>query len=179
ATTPFVKLLDFLQGKWLGHPLHPAIVHVPIGLWTVAAAADLAVWGGLWPETLPHLAFYAVGLGVAAALLAIPTGAADWAAIKPEKPAWRLTLYHLVLNLTATVLWTVNFGLRLGTEPAGAVVHGWIVATSLAGAALVWVGGYLGSLLVFDHGIGVARQSKKKWREIAARGGARLPEEKS
>src|SRR5690606_13059817 len=39
-----VKLLDLLHGKWLGHPLHPAIVHVPIGLWTVACVLDVIVW---------------------------------------------------------------------------------------------------------------------------------------
>ena len=27
-----VKLVDILQGKWLGHPLHPAVVHLPLGL---------------------------------------------------------------------------------------------------------------------------------------------------
>jgi len=32
--------------------------------------------------------------------------------------------------------------------------------------------------MVFDHGIGVARASKKRWREMAARGGARLADEK-
>ena len=39
-----MKLLEILQGKWLGHPLHPAIVHVPIGLWTVACQLDVIVW---------------------------------------------------------------------------------------------------------------------------------------
>jgi uncharacterized membrane protein len=32
---------DFFQGKWLGHPLHPAIVHVPTGLWPAALVFDL------------------------------------------------------------------------------------------------------------------------------------------
>ena len=32
------RLLDFLKGNWLKHPLHPIIVHVPI-------------WVGLPPTT--------------------------------------------------------------------------------------------------------------------------------
>ena len=31
-----MSLKDLLQGKWLGHPLHPALVHVPTGLWPAA-----------------------------------------------------------------------------------------------------------------------------------------------
>ena len=26
-------LLDFLKGKWLGHPLHPILAHVPMAMW--------------------------------------------------------------------------------------------------------------------------------------------------
>src|SRR5207237_1206187 len=26
-------LLNFLKGKWLGHPLHPILVHVPMAMW--------------------------------------------------------------------------------------------------------------------------------------------------
>jgi hypothetical protein len=40
------------------------------------------------------------------------------------------------------------------------------------------VSGYLGGLMVYDHGISVARQSKAKWRQLAEAGRARVPEEK-
>ena len=50
----------FLQGKWLGHPLHPAMVHLPTGAWTAygpqlrepvgpihwAGAETATVWSG-------------------------------------------------------------------------------------------------------------------------------------
>ena len=39
-------LKNFLQGKWLGHPLHAALVHVPVGGWLVACALDVSVWVG-------------------------------------------------------------------------------------------------------------------------------------
>jgi len=29
-----------LHGTWLGHPLHPALVAIPIGAWTVAMVLD-------------------------------------------------------------------------------------------------------------------------------------------
>jgi uncharacterized membrane protein len=172
-----VKLVDFLQGKWLGHPLHPAIVHVPIGAWIAACVLDMLAFTRWSQPALTRLAFYCVALGLAVVLAAVPTGLAEWAAIKKEKPAWRLALYHLILNVLATAAWAVNFALRLRTLDTVEPISPSIVFTSIAGTVLVLFGGYLGSLLVFDHGIAVARLSKKKWRAVAARGGARLPEE--
>ena len=31
-----------LHGVWLGHPLHPALVAVPLGAWTTAVSLDVA-----------------------------------------------------------------------------------------------------------------------------------------
>jgi uncharacterized membrane protein len=174
-----VKLVDVLQGKWLGHPLHPAIVHVPIGGWLAACALDLIALAGGRSPALGQLTLWLVGVGLIAALAAVPPGLADWSAIKKEKPAWKIGLYHMLLNLLATLIWAVNFGLRwTHRSEASAATAMPVVVTSLTGTLLVLISAYLGSLMVFDHGIGVARTSKKKWRQVAARAGARLPDEK-
>lgn len=175
-----MKLVEFLQGKWLSHPLHPAIVHVPVGAWTIACALDVITWFN-GNQFLMGMAFWCVGFGLAGALLAVPPGVADWSAIKKEKPAWKLGLYHMVLNLVAALVWAANLGLRY-TEVSRAkdVVPETTVAvlgTSVVGTVLLLVSAYLGTLMVSDHGIGVARTSKKKWRKIAQRGGAHVPEE--
>jgi uncharacterized membrane protein len=172
-----VKLFDFLQGKWLGHPLHPALVHIPLGLWLLAAIFDSLIMLEIGVAVLTRLSLYCVIGGLAGAFLAVPTGVADWAPIKKEKPAWRLGLIHMLLNMVAIFVWASNFGLRLETldDPPG--ISRPILITSLLGAALLLVSGYIGSLMVFDKGVSVARLSKKKWRPIAARAGSRLPEE--
>jgi uncharacterized membrane protein len=172
-----MKPIEFLQGKWLGHPLHPAIVHVPIGAWLAACVLDVIVRGGTQNEGLARLSMYLVAIGLLTALLAVPAGVADWAGIKKEKPAWKLGLYHMLLNLLAALVWAGNFGLRVGTLDSPEPVTAPVLVTSILGTLLLLAGGYLGMLLVFDHGVSVARQSKKKWRAIAARGGARLPPE--
>lgn len=170
-----MKLIEILQGKWLGHPLHAALVHVPVGGWLVAAALDVVIAAGWSAQpVLPKLAFYAVGLGLLGAVIAAITGIAEWLAIKPGKPAKKLGVYHMILNLAAAVLFGVNFALRLENETA---VTGAVLGTSISGALLVIVGAYIGSLIVFDQGIGVARYSKKEWRSRALRGGSRVPEE--
>lgn len=34
------EVRNLLHGKWLGHPVHPLLVHAPIGAWTVALLLD-------------------------------------------------------------------------------------------------------------------------------------------
>ena len=36
------KLRDVLHGVWLGHPLHPMLVQVPVGAWLSASVLDFA-----------------------------------------------------------------------------------------------------------------------------------------
>jgi uncharacterized membrane protein len=168
---------EFLQGRWLGHPLHGLLVHLPTPLWPAAFVFDLLTYGGIESNALVQAAFYAIALGLAFALLAVPTGIADWIDIKRERPAWRLGLAHMILNLMGAGLWAVNLALRLDTFASARAAPAEWVLLSLAGVALLAVSGYLGGRMVFQHGISVARVSKDRWREIARAGGARLPSE--
>lgn len=173
-----VKPLEILQGKWLGHPLHPAIVHLPIGAWLTAAVLDIVQHARPASSTVAHLGMFCVAAGLITALLAVPTGVADWAPIKKERPAWKLGLYHMALNLLAALIWAANLGLRWKALDTAEPVTSAVLVTSIAGALLVLASGYIGSLMVFNHGVSVARQSKKKWRAIAQRAGSRVPDEK-
>jgi uncharacterized membrane protein len=169
-------LLDFLKGKWLGHPLHPILVHVPMAMWPGALVFDLiSQWKG--SNAMVRLAFYAIVFGLAASLLAVPAGLVDWSGIKKEKPAWKIGLYHMTLNLVVALLFAVNLGLRLRTFREATAVAGAPLALSLIGTVLLVGSAYLGGLLVYDYGISVARLSKKKWHKIAEAGGANLPPE--
>lgn len=173
-----MKIMDILQGKWLGHPLHPALVHIPLGLWAGACALDVVVACGLQNTSLVQLSCYAVAVGLLGALIVIPTGVADWAGIKKEKPAWKFGLIHMLLNLLATGIWALNLGLRLSTLNDERPITRAILVLSLLATGLLFVSGYIGSLLAFDYGIGVARMSKTKLRQLAAQSGANLPKKK-
>src|SRR5688572_30154105 len=105
AAEPFLRgrvimdLRDFLQGKWMKHPLHPAIVSIPVGLWSMALVFDLLSRAGDGNVTFVRTSFYCILVGLVGALVAVPTGVADWSGIKPETPAWRTGFYHLTLNV--------------------------------------------------------------------------------
>jgi hypothetical protein len=91
-------LINFLKGTWLGHPLHPILVHVPMAMWPGALIFDLlSRWNG---NVMVRLSFYAIIFGLVASLLAVPTGVVDWSGIKKEDrrrdcPARRIILLHI------------------------------------------------------------------------------------
>lgn len=170
-------LLNFLKGKWLGHPLHPILVHVPMAMWPGALIFDLLSQWQIGGNAIVRLSFYAIVFGLAASLLAVPTGLLDWTGIKKEKPAWRIGLYHMSLNLIVAVLFAINLGLRLQTYRDATRVGATPLLLSAIGTLLLIVSAYLGGMMVYEYGISVARMSKKRWRKIAEAGGAHVPPE--
>ena len=170
-------MIEFLQGKWLKHPLHPALVHIPTALWPSAFVFDL-ISQFRNDNVFVQLAFYAIAVGLIVAVLAVPTGYADWTDIKPDKPAWKLGLYHMLINLFVMALWGINLWLRLPTFQSATAVPGGLTAVSGLATLLLLVSGYLGGRMIYAYGINVARLSKEKWREIAIEGGAAVPPEK-
>src|SRR3712207_9416436 len=75
-------LKDFLHGSWLGHPLHPVLIHVPVGSWLSAGILDAI------PPLRPA-ATVLIGTGVAGAGSGALSGAGDscekgWGARRPR-----------------------------------------------------------------------------------------------
>jgi nitrite reductase/ring-hydroxylating ferredoxin subunit/uncharacterized membrane protein len=130
---------NLLHGTWLGHPLHPALVHLPIGAWTAAVALD-AVDARRGADT-------AVAVGIAGAAAAALPGLADWQHTDPASR--RVGLVHAMLNTAALGI----FGASLAMRRAGARDAG--RALALAGLGAVLVSGYLGGYLVYRRRVGV------------------------
>lgn len=169
-----MTLKKFLQGTWLGHPLHPPLVHVPTGLWTAALVFDVLTVLGVGGNALVRTSYYALLVGFVVALLVIPTGLADWWDIKREKPAWKLGLYHMLINALVTLLAVANLLQRAGDRLQADAVPTVPLLLSALMVGLLVVSGYLGGRMVFAYGTSVARQSKPKWRERAEAGGAQM-----
>jgi nitrite reductase/ring-hydroxylating ferredoxin subunit len=89
-------LKDLLHGTWLGHPLHPVLVQVPVGSWVSAGLLDAV------PRLRPA-ATVLIGTGVAAAVPAALSGAADWS--EQEVGVRRLGAIHALANSTALGLY--------------------------------------------------------------------------
>lgn len=63
-----------LQGRWLGHGLHPLMTDLPLGFWSSATLLDLA-----GRPASRSAAQRLVGFGVLAAVPTALTGLAEWA----------------------------------------------------------------------------------------------------
>ncbi|MGY2064355.1 Rieske 2Fe-2S domain-containing protein [Blastococcus sp. SYSU DS0619] len=87
---------DVLHGTWLGHPLHPVLVQVPVGSWVSAGLLDAV------PPLRPA-ATVLIGTGVAAAVPAALSGAADWS--EQGSGVRRLGALHAVMNTAALGLY--------------------------------------------------------------------------
>ena len=172
-----MTLLDVLQGKPLRHPMHPFLAHVPVGLWPTALVLDVIaiIKGGNHPD-LTLTAWWCILAGLAVALLAVPTGIADWWSIKRQRPAWSLGLIHALLNVVVFALFLADFIIRCRRGPAEPDVTAIQLILSAVGTGILFVSVYLGGRLVYEHGISVARTSKKHWRELAEAGGAVVPQ---
>ncbi len=169
-------MIEFLQGKWLKHPLHPPLVHVPAALWPAALVFDILSRIGEGDNVFVQLSFFSILLGLLVALVAIPTGYADWTGIRRDKPAWKIGLYHMGLNAVVWILSAINLIFRLEIyQTAQAVPFGLLWLSGLA-VFLLLISGYLGGRMIYAYGINVARLSKGKWRAVAEAGKANLPE---
>jgi uncharacterized membrane protein len=166
---------NILQGRWLGHPLHPALVHLPTGLWPAALLFDVLSRAGVGGHAMVLVSFACIAGGLLAVLAAVPTGIADWSDVKRERPAWRIGLYHMILNVVATGTFGLNLWLRWDDVGRADVVSTGELLLSLLGVCVLAVSGYLGGRLAYEHGIGVARMSKGKWRRVAEAVHANLP----
>ena len=148
-----------LQGKPFGHPVHPALVHFPIGLFVLSLALDIASYLELTTHDLFDASRYTMAIGIVMGILAAAAGIADRSDIRRDHPARKTANVHMLLNLTALGLFTLNYFLRLRqSDVAGA---SWVyLLLSLVGVGMILVSGYLGGTMVYDDGIGVGRHRR-------------------
>jgi nitrite reductase/ring-hydroxylating ferredoxin subunit/uncharacterized membrane protein len=157
-------ILELLHGgRWVGHPLHPALSDLPIGLWTGAMVLDATDRS---PPSRPGID--AAGMLSAAGILAAGatalTGLTDWTVSNEQDR--RVGLFHGLLN-------TVALGLQcaaLGTRMAGH--RGTARALGAASLTVTAAAGYLGGHLVFTKGIMVSRvawaMGPRRWTRALA-----------
>jgi uncharacterized membrane protein len=145
-----------LAGKY-GHPLHPALVAVPIGAWIASFVFDVASHLVDQPGFLTQGSRWLIGIGVLGALAAATVGFLDLFAIPTGTRVFRIGLLHMSINLTVTVAYAVDFVIR-GGPATGPVGWGPLVLSAVALAAL-GVSGYLGGELAYHYGVRVADET--------------------
>src|ERR1019366_869293 len=131
------EIRNFLNGTWLGEPLHVVLKDLPIGAWTVAILFD-ALDLTLDRREFALAADTSIAIGLVGAAGAAATGMTDWSDVDP--PARRLGLIHGLLNLGGTALFATSLLLRRKRARRS----GRIAAD-------------LGGKMVYEHRVGVDR----------------------
>jgi len=158
------KIRNFLNGTWLGEPLHVVLTDVPIGAWTVAMTFD-ALDLIFDRREFARGCETSMGIGLLAAAGAAVTGMTDWSDVDP--PARRLGLIHGLLNLSGTALFATSLFLRKKkSRDLGR-------AAGILGYAVMSYAAHLGGKLVYEHRVGVDRTDGQEFPEQFA---AVLPE---
>jgi nitrite reductase/ring-hydroxylating ferredoxin subunit len=151
------RLRDILQGVWLGHPLHPAMIDLPIGAWMSAAVLD-AVPGAESAATV------LVGFGTAGALPAAAAGLTDWTSLSTEQR--RVGLVHATANAVALALYTGSLSARLRGR------HGLGRRLAYAGFGVAGLGAYIGGHLSYrqaaqvNHAVPFLRLIPDGWHDL-------------
>jgi nitrite reductase/ring-hydroxylating ferredoxin subunit/uncharacterized membrane protein len=161
AVLPPGPVKDALHGRWLGHPVHPLLVAVPIGLWSGASLLDLT------PGDTRSAARRLVGAGVLSVLPTAAAGWADWSELGAFQRPKRVGLVHAAANNVTALVYAASWlARRRGDESRGR-------GLALLGLVGLGVGGYLGGHLAYSQGVGVDRNADeppkpRDWTDAAA-----------
>jgi len=138
-----------------GHPLHPALVHFPLGLLLSATIADLARVAGLTANV--EIAAVLMAAGLLAALLAMGAGMVDFARL--EEAVVPHAMRHMGAVGLAWLAYAAALYFRRDLFTGGVTVSMLSVVLSLVGAVLLALGGFLGGRLVYEFGAGVSKRA--------------------
>lgn len=139
------NLADLLHGTWFGHPLHPALVTLPIGSWAAATLFDLLALTG--DERAEYAADSLTALGVASAVPTVLAGLADYSAVSKSKLG-SATLHALLMDVTLTLFIASLWQRVQGNRGSARLL-------SLLGSVVLGVGAYMGGHLSYGLKVGV------------------------
>ncbi|MEU2612275.1 Rieske 2Fe-2S domain-containing protein [Micromonospora sp. NPDC007271] len=136
------RVRDLLHGVWLGHPLHPAMVQVPVGAWMSGAVLDMMPGQQRAATTL-------IRIGTLSALPAAVAGLNDWAALSRDQR--RIGLVHAAANTIGLACYAGSLAARRNGR------YGMGRALAYLGLTAASSGAYLGGHLAYKQGAQVSQ----------------------
>jgi uncharacterized membrane protein len=137
------------------HPIHPLLVHLPVGLWVGSLILDI-FYRATGDGGFAAASFYAIGIGIVGAILAAAAGLVELVKIPRNTLPMRIGLTHASLNVVVLSLYVLSFFLR-GDFQAGPNLFVTIpqLVLNFISIGILGISGYLGGTLVYQHGIGL------------------------
>jgi uncharacterized membrane protein len=147
-----------------GHPLHPPLTDLTIGMFGLATALTVIGSLGAIEDKAGPAAWLALIGGLIVALPTALSGFADWILLEWGSEPWRTATWHLSLMLSSVALFAVAAWLQHPGYEHGDVTAGGLIF-ALAGLAVLTVGGWLGGAVVFVHGTRVIAEEHRQRRD--------------
>lgn len=140
------------KARLLGHPVHPMLIVLPLGLFIAAVVFDAVyLWRG--HVVFATVAYWNIAGGIVGGLLAAVFGLIDWTGIPSGTRAKRIGLLHGGVNVVVVVAFAIAW-LTRSSAPDVAPGTG-IFLLEVIALGLGSVGGWLGGELVDRLGVGV------------------------
>ena len=140
------------RAKLLGHPIHPMLIVLPLGLFIAAVVFDsVYLWRG--SSVFATVAYWNIAGGIIGGLLAAVFGLIDWLAIPTGTRAKRIGLLHGGSNVVVVLIFAIVWLMR-GDAPDLTPTTS-LFLLELAALALGSVAGWLGGELVDRLAVGV------------------------
>jgi uncharacterized membrane protein len=140
------------RAKLLGHPIHPMLVVLPLGLFIGAAVFDaLYLWRG--SLAFATVAYWNIAAGVVGGLLAAVFGLIDWFDIPAGTRAKRIGLLHGGFNIVVVLTFAFLWWMRQASPDVALTANLFVV--EVVALMLASVAGWLGGELVDRLGVGV------------------------
>jgi len=142
--------------KFFGHPVHPMLIVIPLGMFVGAIVCDTLY---LFTENpmLPGVAFFNISVGIIGGLLAAVFGFLDWLAIPKNTRASYIGAWHGAGNVLVVVLFAISWWLRSTSVNFMASNVAFTFSYLAIGVGLITA--WLGGELVFRLNVGVDRDA--------------------
>lgn len=152
-----------------GHPFHPLMVALPIGLFVWTFAADI-VYLATGKDKVWYDISYWTGLAAfVTALAASLSGFGDYFTLAVKTRAAVIGAAHMVLNLALVALYIAAFALMIDDNAVSGTNLAVVVALHGIGNALLVASGILGGEMVYRHHLAVIPEDESVAAEEARR----------
>ena len=129
-----------------GHPLHPAIITVPVGLFPASYVLDILALTTN-SDNLAEAAYYNMLIGYVGAGAALATGYLDYRQMAKNDPAHATATTHGLMNAGLAGIYALNLWVRRKNKRSG-----FGLALSTLGTLGLLVSGYLGGEIAYGRG---------------------------
>lgn len=140
-------LAGALRGAWLGHPVHPLLITLPIGAWMTSAAFDVVFDDARAARRL-------VAVGLTATPPTVLAGWADYPLLNRRQQ--RVGLAHAASNAVGVIMFSLAYRAYRKERRRRARVY------TLLGLTAISVGGALGGHLSYAQGAGMFRWQPRR-----------------